>query len=264
MVQLQMIQKVKQVALDTEAVSAVLMYGSFIKGEGDMYSDIEFYIFLRDEKGFNKEQWIGGIAPFDLFFTNEFGTDVAVFSNLIRGEFHFHPVDDVEVVHTWQGMTTFEFIDQMNLVDKDGRLGEVLSSIQPPYRPVYDTPEQREWIAQQLINNLIFVMNLLKRSEYAHAHNLFWFIQRFLLWLIRLHTSATVHWEAPTKKLENDLPAEWLERYRQCAPALDKKKLKTSFSKSLILSRELFEKLDIPQNIKDVLTKIEHESSDFG
>ena len=52
MTQLQMINKTKSIAQQDENVSAVFMYGSFTKNEGDKYSDIEFYIFLKPKKTF--------------------------------------------------------------------------------------------------------------------------------------------------------------------------------------------------------------------
>ena len=42
MTQLQMIDKTKSIAQNDKNISAVFMYGSFTKNEGDKYSDIEF------------------------------------------------------------------------------------------------------------------------------------------------------------------------------------------------------------------------------
>ena len=50
MTQLQMISKTKSIAQQDTHVSAVFMYGSFTKNEGDQYSDIEFYIFLKSKE----------------------------------------------------------------------------------------------------------------------------------------------------------------------------------------------------------------------
>lgn len=50
MTQLQMINITKSIAQYDENVSAVFMYGSFTKNEGDKYSDIEFYIFVKKKK----------------------------------------------------------------------------------------------------------------------------------------------------------------------------------------------------------------------
>lgn len=256
MLQLQMIERVKQVSLENPAISAVLMYGSFIKGEGDQYSDIEFYIFHTGDYMPEKMEFINNISPVSLFFVNEFGTEVAVFTNMIRGEFHFHPVTGIEIIKTWQGGTSFEYRDKMNLVDKDGRLSDVLASINEPLRPVYDTQENKEFLALNLINNLLFEQNLLLRKEYAHAHQLFWFIQRYLLWMIRLHVGMDDHWESPTKKLEKELPEEWYQKYRQCVPELEEVSLRKSFIFVLDISDYLFKKLEISSSIYDVLKKI--------
>ena len=93
------------------------MYGSFIKGEGDKFSDIEFYIFLRDDCHIDKYKWISSVNPIALMFVNEFGTDVVIFDNLIRGEFHFLPLKEISIIKSWQGHTSFEFKEKMNLVD---------------------------------------------------------------------------------------------------------------------------------------------------
>lgn len=250
-----MIEKVRQSALQDDDISAVLMYGSFTKGEGDRYSDIEFYIYHRSEECPDKFAFVSQVAPVLLFFTNEFGTDVAIFENMVRGEFHFHPVSDVEDVKSWAAVISFEFKDKMNLMDKDGKLSDVLHSI-PPLRPERDTPESREYLAQNLLNNLLFANNLILRGEYAHAHQLFGFIQRYVMWLIRLHLGKVNHWEAPSKKLEEDIPHEWLLKYKQCVPSLEGKSLHNSLRSAVSLSDFLFAELDIPERIRLVLKKI--------
>ena len=58
MTQLQMINKTKSIAQQDENVSAVFMYGSFTKNEGDKYSDIEFYIFVKNKENLDKKQKI--------------------------------------------------------------------------------------------------------------------------------------------------------------------------------------------------------------
>ena len=61
MTQLQMIDKTKLFAQQDENISAVFMYGSFTKNEGDKYSDIEFYIFLKNKENFSAEKWVNQI-----------------------------------------------------------------------------------------------------------------------------------------------------------------------------------------------------------
>jgi lincosamide nucleotidyltransferase B/F len=41
-----MIEKVRQLCDQEERVVAALMYGSFALGQGDRFSDIEFYLFF--------------------------------------------------------------------------------------------------------------------------------------------------------------------------------------------------------------------------
>jgi len=257
--QLQMIEKLKNIALNDDAISAVLMYGSFIKGEGDKYSDIEFYIFLRNDNRIDKLEWISRIHPVDLFFQNEFGTDVAIFSNLIRGEFHFSEEKDIPVIHTWKGFISFEHADKMNLVDKDGILTETLNSITPPLIPIRNTPQNIEWLALSLVNNILFARNILHRKEFAHTHQLFSFIQRYILWLIRVATSSENHWESPTKKLEADIPDEWYERYKTCIPGLDEISLHKSMANVFFITELLFDKLNVSDNIKNMLCRIKNE-----
>ena len=163
MQQLEMIDKLRIHASADDRVSAVLMYGSFTKGEGDHYSDIEFYIFLREGCEINKKEWASHIRPIEMFFTNEFGTDVAVFDNLIRGEFHFHPVSNIGVIHTWQGRLDFSVRNKMNLVDKEGLLTDTLNSIEQ-IRPECNTSETITLLADSLINNLLFVGNVIRRG----------------------------------------------------------------------------------------------------
>ena len=200
MKQLYLINEFKKKSIEDCTISAVLMYGSFIKGEGDKFSDIEFYIFLRDDCHIDKYKWISSVNPIALMFVNEFGTDVVIFDNLIRGEFHFLPLKEISIIKSWQGHTSFEFKEKMNLVDKDGLLTDVLNDIEPPYEPIRNTPAQIEWLADSLINNLLFASNLFQRGEYAHLHNIFQYIQKHTLWLIRIYEQSEKHWESPTKK----------------------------------------------------------------
>ncbi len=44
-----MIEKVRELCNQDERLVATLMYGSFALGQGDRFSDIEFYLFFEDE-----------------------------------------------------------------------------------------------------------------------------------------------------------------------------------------------------------------------
>lgn len=250
-----MIEKVRSLANSDDGISAVLMYGSFTKGEGDCYSDIEFYIFLREGYQPSRRSWVDGIHPVSMFFTNEFGTDVTVFNNLIRGEFHFHPVSEIGIIHTWQGILDFSVRDKMNLVDKDGLLAETLNSIEQ-VSPEWNTCENVAWVADSMINNLLFVGNVIRREEYARAVYMFYFPEKYLALMIRLHLDKTGHWLDPMKGLEDEIPAEWYKRYARCIPKLNREDLKRCYIQVLRLTNELFLLLDVPQHDKSILDRI--------
>lgn len=99
-----MIEKVRELCHQDERLVAALMYGSFAIGEGDRFSDIEFYLFFEDEtsEGLEEEAWVGRIAPLYLYYVNEFGNGTAIFENLVRGEFHFEAASDVGLVDAWE------------------------------------------------------------------------------------------------------------------------------------------------------------------
>ena len=151
MIQLQMIDKTKSIAQNDKNISAVFMYGSFTKNEGDKYSDIEFYIFLKDKEKFSAENWVSQIHPSALYFTNEFGSEVAIFENMIRGEFHFLTNDQMEVIKSWDGLVEFSDFDKMILVDKEDLLTNTLKEIKTKV-PDRTTNENILWLSQSLLN----------------------------------------------------------------------------------------------------------------
>lgn len=259
MIQLQLIEKTRQLAEKDKNVSAVFMYGSFTKDEGDRYSDIEFYFFLKSKENFSAENWVGKIHSLALYFTNEYGSEVAIFENLIRGEFHFLETREIGIINTWDGFVTFSEFEKMILVDKDGLLLETLSRIKQK-NPERITLENVTWLSQSLINVLLTTSNLLKREEYAHAYQSLNAVQKYLLWLIRVESSSTKHWESPTKNLEKDIDGFWYSEYQKTTSSLNRTELKRAFQKSIELSEELFTKLNIEPKINELLTKIKEQN----
>src|SRR5215212_4548308 len=81
-----MIEKTRELCYKDERLVAALMYGSFALGEGDRFSDIEFYLFFEDEatEGLEEQAWVAQIAPLALYYVNEFGNGSAIFENLVR------------------------------------------------------------------------------------------------------------------------------------------------------------------------------------
>ena len=256
MTQLQMIDKTKSIAQNDKNISAVFMYGSFTKNEGDKYSDIEFYIFLKDKENFSDRNWVRQIHPLALYFTNEYGSEVAIFENMIRGEFHFMTNDQMEVIKSWDGLVEFSDFDKMILLDKEGLLTNTLKEIKTKI-PDRTTDENILWLGQSLLNVLLTTSNLIKRQEFAHAYQSLSNTQKYLLWLIRIETSETKHWESPTKSLEKDIDQDWYSLFQQTTTKLEPIDIKAAFKKSLELSRELFDKLKVETKLKELLMKIE-------
>ena len=253
LIQMEMIDKVKALALKDDDVDAVLMYGSFIKGEGDEFSDIEFYLFCNKEV--DSKAWVSQVRPPLIFFKNEFGTEVAIFDNLVRGEFHFDLVDNIGIVKSWEGLTSFEHAGQMVLADKSGRLEKVLSTISKE-RPQHQSQDAIDWLAESLLNNLLMVRNVLKRGEAAHAQQGFQFIQKYLIWLIRLADKAEAHWESPTKKLESEISSSRYEVYAACVPDISDESLNKSLKAALALADNLFIELKAARPIIDTLARV--------
>ena len=256
MTQLQMIDKTKSIAQNDKNISAVFMYGSFTKNEGDKYSDIEFYIFLKDKEYYSAGNWVSQIHPLALYFTNEYGSDVAIFENMVRGEFHFMTNDQMEVIKSWDGLVEFSDFDKMILVDKEGLLTNTLEEIETKI-PDRTTNKNILWLSQSLLNVLLTTSNLIKRREFAHAYQSISNTQKYLLWLIRIETSETKHWESPTKSLEKDIDQDWYSLFQQTTTKLEPIDIKAAFKKSLELSRELFDKLKVETKLKELLMKIE-------
>jgi lincosamide nucleotidyltransferase len=113
-----MIEKVRELSERDERVVSVLTYGSFALGQGDRFSDVEFYLFFADEalEGLDEEAWVNQIAPADLYYVNEFGNGTAIFEDLVRGEFHFEAASNVDLVDAWE-TAWFPSLESAVLVD---------------------------------------------------------------------------------------------------------------------------------------------------
>src|SRR5437764_10142884 len=143
LIQEAMINRVRELCRADPRVTGAFMYGSFTLGEGDAYSDIEFYIYM-DEPGLqalDRRGWMAQVRPVALYFVNEFGADTAIFDNLVRGEFHFAPSGEMAAVRAARASGgRFTEPDQMLLADPRGRLRPHLAFIAGP-GPQRATPE---------------------------------------------------------------------------------------------------------------------------
>lgn len=255
MLQLELIKKTKLLADSDANVSAVFMYGSFTKAEGDIHSDIEFYFFLSKKEGFNSEQWVSEIHSLSMYFTNEYGSEVAIFDNLIRGEFHFLGVDDLPVITSWDGLVKFSDFDNMILVDKQGLLRETLQKIKYPH-PNRCARKNVLWLFNSQINQLLATRNLLKRQEFAHAYQSLAQVQKYSLWLLRLADGNHDHWESPTKQLEQDISPNRYQQFQSITTKLNPEEIEIAFQNSLQLNEILFEELKAEPKHLELLARI--------
>ena len=236
--QLVLIDRVRELCVQDARVVSALMYGSFLRGEGDAFSDVEFYLFWSEAglDGLDREAWLGQIAPLRTCFENEFGTTVAIFDDWIRGEFHFEPRGAIARVRSWP--LTPEDAEAMRILDRDGQLRDALADAARP-RPVRPTEELASELSKRLLNWLLLGTNVLRRGEYVRALDALSNVQRFLLWLARLREGARTHWPTPSRAAERDLSAGALERFARCTAHLDPGALAVAYENAWRFARDL-------------------------
>ena len=238
-----MIERVRELCHRDERVVSALMYGSFALGEGDRFSDIEFYLFFDDEatEGLREEAWVAQIAPLDLYYVNEFGNGTAIFENLVRGEFHFEAAVNGGLVDAWES-AWFPSQESAVLVDKNGQLsGRVGRLVRPP--PDLDTPERALFLCGSLMNWTLMGANLLERGEYARAEAFLTLVHGHLLQALRLVEGKSANWLSPTRRLEEDASATSYERYKECTAALEAEQLAQAYASTWEWGRELMGEL---------------------
>jgi lincosamide nucleotidyltransferase len=238
-----MIEKVRDACERDDRLVSVLMYGSFAQGGGDEFSDIEFYLFFRDEavEEVDQEAWVSQIAPVELYYVNEFSNGTAVFENLVRGEFHFEKASNRRIIDAWE-VLWFPSLDSAVLVDKDGELSSRVSRLVGP-PPDLDTPERAVFSCNSLINWTLMGANLFKRGEHARAEAFLTLVHGHLLQAVRLVEGNTANWLSPTRKLEQDVSPATYERFRACTATLDAAQLARAYRSTWEWGRELMAEL---------------------
>ncbi len=213
-----MIRRVKQLCQDDERLLAALMYGSFTQGEGDAFSDIEFHLFFRKDELSTRDQavWVSQVAPLSVFFTNEFGTKVAIFDNLVRGEFHFESAADMKEVRDWPIKGEALNTAKMLILDRTGELSEHLEALKNAELERI-SPEQLQTHCYTFINWWLLGSNVLTRGERARALDALGHVHRSLLHLARaVEDKMDEHWLTPSKRLESDLSNAAYARFAAC------------------------------------------------
>src|SRR5699024_12578733 len=112
-------------------------------------------------------------------------------------------------------------------------------------------------ICHRLLILLLTKNNLIKRGEFAHAHQNLTAAHKYLLWLIRIATNKTQHWESPTKSLERDIDQDWYSEFGLTMSDLHPENVNKAFRNSLKISKKLFDKLNVEPKLKQILNRIE-------
>jgi lincosamide nucleotidyltransferase B/F len=213
LVQEELIARVRSRCEVDQRLDAALEYGSFPQGYGDAYSDVEFWLFVAsgEQPVPDPVAWIRAVALPMSVGVNEFGAHVAIFDGLIRGEFHFATVDDIESVKSWPARGAD--IDRMIIVDRRSALRDALAAV-PRDLTVPDTTAEIETLCLRFANWLVLGVNVARRGEHLRAHDALDHVRRHLLWMARLAERATETWLTPSRRAEDELSSDSLASAR--------------------------------------------------
>jgi len=202
----ELIARVRAACAADEGLDAALMYGSFAAGEGDRWSDVEFWLFFTPERlaAVDPHAWCSAVAPLRHGLVNEFGTYVAVFPGLVRGEFHFAGTDAIAGVGRWPARGAP--VERMLVVDRRGELEPVLRAVPERYDAPVDRPaEAVAEYCDRFLNWLLLAHHLARRGEELRAWDALGHVQRHLVWMARLAERSTGHWLTPSRAAEREL-----------------------------------------------------------
>ncbi len=240
LIQKEMIERVYALCRQDARIVGALMYGSFTQGEGDSFSDIEFCLYLDEDAydNFEPVAWLAQIAPVAVYFVNEFGVGTAIFENLVRGEFHFDRASDMAQIPAWKDVTGFPAVENILVVDRTGQLTRYLQQISGP-GPERASQENVARLWHGYLNWMIFGTNVLIRGERARSLEILWFVQRYLLWLVRVNEGTTEHWPSPSKNVEQDISPTSYRRYERCTASLVDQELEQAYQQAWQWGKEL-------------------------
>lgn len=223
------IEKIKSLCQEDERVVSAMLYGSFALGEGDRFSDVDCFLFFRDDilPPVDKLAWVEQIRPVVLFYQNEFGNYETIFElsgqpgpYFVRAEFHFESVKGMNQFAGLVGDIYFPSIESTILVDKTGELEKTLQPlIGTPHH--HDTPADAQFLLDSFLNWSLFGFNLLGRGEWARGGEVLVLIQDYLLRMARVLEGSGQRWITPTRSAEKELSAASYARFKRCTAGIE-------------------------------------------
>ncbi|WP_054710525.1 hypothetical protein [Bacillus sp. JCM 19041] len=249
--QQKIINNVKIKCNEDSFIVSAMMYGSFTKGEGDRFSDVEFYIFIEDDffEEFHSNKWISSLYPTDLIYFNEHGTQVVIFENLLRGEFHFLPQSKMEVIKSFKPTGVFPDANAMFIYDATGQLKALLDYLGGE-GPDRKTNENVNFAFNNFINYWLMGVNVLKRGEHARSLEVLSHVQKHVIQLMRINENTVERWLNSTKNLENDLQEESYKEFVSITADLNREKIWKAYEKSVELMERVYLTLDSKYSIE--------------
>lgn len=241
LIQTEMIGRVRQLCRSDQRIMSALLYGSFAKAEGDEFSDIEFYIFIAESEyeAFDQVEWLSRISPVSLYFITDQGNGVAIFENLIRGEFHFQRPSQMPGLRAHRRIASFPDADSMRIVDRNGEMQKYLDYLSGP-GPDRRSKESVVTLYHNFLNSMLAGFDVLARGERARALDTLGMVHRYLLWLVRVHEGKMLNSESRAfKDLEKDLSESAYARYVKCTGSLHRKSLEHAYRATWSWGKEL-------------------------
>ena len=235
-----MIERLRQICHQDQRLVAAMLYGSFTYGEADQFSDIDCVLFFEDEAlaEIDPQAWLSQIAPVEVYFKNEFGNGSAIFSNLVRGEFHFDPASEMQRLEKLQGSLWFPSLEAVLILDRTGQLRQHLQAlIGPP--PEHDTPQEAGFQIHSFLNWMLFGSNVLARGEMARALELLHIVQDTLLRMARLLEGSSERWITPTRAAEREISPTAYARLAACSAKLESRALWEAYMEAWRWGNEL-------------------------
>lgn len=233
--------RLASLAHDDPRLEGVLLYGSWTLGEADAHSDIEAYLYIRDDHlaDFDGPAFLARLAPLELAYTNMHGILAVVFDDLMRGEFHLTAATSgIEEIATWRGLVHLPRPDDAVLLDRTGRLTAAARQL-ADYRPPEPAATAQQ-LTDELANWTLMLAHVLARGEVARGHALLHsVVAPQQLQLCRLLRGSTAHWLTPSRALERDLPVADRDRYTATTAAAREPDVRAAARNSWRWSREL-------------------------